>query len=598
MADVMRYVPGIGTHQGENNRDQVIIRGNSSSADFFLNGVRDDVQYYRDLYNLERVEALKGPNAMIFGRGGGGGVVNRVTKEAVFQPVARGHPAGRHLRPQARRRRRRPAAERQGRRPPQRHVREAPTASATEVDLERYGVNPTLTIAASDRTHDHARLRAPARHARGRSRHHVVPGRARPTSTSPPSSATPTTATCGPTSTSAPRPSSTRRARCTIRNRTLFGDYDRFYQNYVPGAVNADKTPGRADRLQQRHRSARTSSTRRTSIYAASRPGAVRHTLLGGRRDRPPAHRQLPQHRLLQRHRHLDLRPLRPTPPSTRRSTFRQSATDADNHLRTNVAAAYVQDQVELSPQAAGGGGRALRPLRPRVPQQPQRRHPRPRGRPRLAARGHRLQADRRRCRSTAATACPTCPSSGDQFSSLTTITEQVEPEKFTNYELGVKWDVAAGPLPDHRRLPAGPHQHPLDRSERSDPDRADGQPAHQRLRAGRQRTRHAGLAHRRRLRLPGRVRHQRDRGRAREGAQVAQVPHHTLLAVEQLPGRCRASGWASASCTGRTCSRPSTTRSSLPGYTRVDAAAYFTADAGPCACRPTSRTSSTRSTT
>ena len=64
-----------------------IIRGNSTSADFFVNGVRDDVQYYRDLYNLERVEALKGPNAMVFGRGGGGGVINRVVKEAGFAPL-------------------------------------------------------------------------------------------------------------------------------------------------------------------------------------------------------------------------------------------------------------------------------------------------------------------------------------------------------------------------------------------------------------------------------------------------------------------------------------------------------------------------------
>ena len=87
IGDVVRYVPGITAHQGENNRDQVIIRGNSSSADFFVNGVRDDVQYYRDLYNLERVEALKGPNAMIFGRGGMGGVINRVTKEAGFTPL-------------------------------------------------------------------------------------------------------------------------------------------------------------------------------------------------------------------------------------------------------------------------------------------------------------------------------------------------------------------------------------------------------------------------------------------------------------------------------------------------------------------------------
>ena len=61
VADVVRYVPGITAHQGENNRDDVVIRGNRSSADFFLNGVRDDVQYYRDLYNLDRVEALKGP---------------------------------------------------------------------------------------------------------------------------------------------------------------------------------------------------------------------------------------------------------------------------------------------------------------------------------------------------------------------------------------------------------------------------------------------------------------------------------------------------------------------------------------------------------
>ncbi len=87
VGDTVRYMPGISVHQGENNRDQVIIRGNNSSADFFVDGVRDDVQYYRDLYNLDRVEAIKGPNATMFGRGGGGGVINRVTKEAGFMPV-------------------------------------------------------------------------------------------------------------------------------------------------------------------------------------------------------------------------------------------------------------------------------------------------------------------------------------------------------------------------------------------------------------------------------------------------------------------------------------------------------------------------------
>jgi catecholate siderophore receptor len=84
MADVMRYVPG--WLAGENNRHP-IFRGNSSTSDFYVDGVRDDVQYYRDVYNLERVEALKGPNAMIFGRGGVGGVINRVQRVAGWNPV-------------------------------------------------------------------------------------------------------------------------------------------------------------------------------------------------------------------------------------------------------------------------------------------------------------------------------------------------------------------------------------------------------------------------------------------------------------------------------------------------------------------------------
>ncbi len=88
MEDVMRYVPGVTMGQGEGNRDQITLRGQNTTADFFLDGVRDDVQYYRNLYNIERVEVLKGPYALIFGRGGGGGIVNRVQKapsaEAAF----------------------------------------------------------------------------------------------------------------------------------------------------------------------------------------------------------------------------------------------------------------------------------------------------------------------------------------------------------------------------------------------------------------------------------------------------------------------------------------------------------------------------------
>src|SRR6476469_8742013 len=80
ISDLLNFVPGASYGSGEGNRDTLVLRGNSSTADFFIDGVRDDVQYFRDFYNIDRVEVLKGPNAMIFGRGGGGGIINRVLK--------------------------------------------------------------------------------------------------------------------------------------------------------------------------------------------------------------------------------------------------------------------------------------------------------------------------------------------------------------------------------------------------------------------------------------------------------------------------------------------------------------------------------------
>ena len=80
--EITRYVPGVAIHQGEGNRDELVIRGVDSSANFFVNGFRDDVQYFRDFYNAYSVEVLKGPSTLTFGRGAGGGIVNRTLKEA------------------------------------------------------------------------------------------------------------------------------------------------------------------------------------------------------------------------------------------------------------------------------------------------------------------------------------------------------------------------------------------------------------------------------------------------------------------------------------------------------------------------------------
>lgn len=93
IGQIIDYTPGVNTSQGEGHRDSVVFRGVRSTADFFIDGVRDDVQYYRPLYNLEQVEILRGPNALLFGRGGTGGLINRVTKKANIGETFTGYQA-------------------------------------------------------------------------------------------------------------------------------------------------------------------------------------------------------------------------------------------------------------------------------------------------------------------------------------------------------------------------------------------------------------------------------------------------------------------------------------------------------------------------
>ncbi len=81
MEDVLRNVPGVGFSHGDGQRDQVTIRGFSAIFDQFIDGIRDDALYFRDLSNIERIEVLKGPAAVLYGRGSSGGLINRITKK-------------------------------------------------------------------------------------------------------------------------------------------------------------------------------------------------------------------------------------------------------------------------------------------------------------------------------------------------------------------------------------------------------------------------------------------------------------------------------------------------------------------------------------
>lgn len=85
--DVLQNAPGLSFSVGDGQRDQVTIRGFSAISDQFIDGVRDDALYFRDLSNIERIEVLKGPASVLYGRGSAGGLINRVSKKPAAEPV-------------------------------------------------------------------------------------------------------------------------------------------------------------------------------------------------------------------------------------------------------------------------------------------------------------------------------------------------------------------------------------------------------------------------------------------------------------------------------------------------------------------------------
>jgi catecholate siderophore receptor len=85
--DALQNVPGLSFSVGDGQRDQVAIRGFTAITDQFVDGIRDDALYFRDLSNIERIEVLKGPASVLYGRGSAGGLINRVTKKPLAEPV-------------------------------------------------------------------------------------------------------------------------------------------------------------------------------------------------------------------------------------------------------------------------------------------------------------------------------------------------------------------------------------------------------------------------------------------------------------------------------------------------------------------------------
>lgn len=567
IGDVVRYIPGVTAHQGENNRDQIVLRGNSSSADFFLNGVRDDVQYYRDLYNLERIEVLKGPNAMIFGRGGGGGVINRVTKEAGFTPlqtltVAAGSYDNKRLSADWNQ----PLSEAFAVR--LNGMYQDAESFRDFYDLERYAANPTLTYAPSDDTRvtvGYEYLRDYRTADRG-----ITSFRGRPAKVDLSTFyGNPDLGYVRAVANIATATIEHRIGELNIRNRTMFGDYDRSYQNFVPGAASLDGT--------QVTLTSYNNATQRENIFSqtdftyALDVGPMRHTLLGGFEA---GRQQTENFRNTGFFNNTVTSVLAPfaNPTISTPVTYRQSATDADNDLTAKVAAAYVQDQVKLTEHVQLLAGVRF-------------------DRFDLDFNNHRNTEDFDRTDELvspragvvvkpieplslyASYSISYLPSSGDQFSSLTSITDTLRPEKFRNYEVGAKWDV------QDLSLTVAVYQ--LDRTntratDPNDPTRT--------VQTGSQRTEGfefgvAGNVTDKWL-IAGGYAYQDAKitsatAAAREGARVGQVPRNNISLWNKyqfFPAFAAGLGVIYRSDMFATIDDTVT----LPGYTRVDAALYY----------------------
>ena len=253
--------------------------------------------------------------------------------------------------------------------------------------------------------------------------------------------------------------------------------------------------------------------------------------------------------------------------------TFRQSATDADNHLKTNVAATYVQDQIDLSRHFQVIAGLRFDHFD-------------------LQYHNNRTGENLRRIDNLVSPragivykpitalsiytnySVSYLPSSGDQFSSLTTITQQVKPEKFNSYEVGAKWDVS-------QSFSVTTAVYRLNRTNTRSTDPNDPTRI---VQTGSQRTNGFELGLNgsltRRWKVAGGYAYQdafvtSATTAARAGAQVAQVPHHTFSIwnnYQILPKLGAGLGILNRS--NMFAAIDNTVR--LPGYTRADAAVYY----------------------
>jgi catecholate siderophore receptor len=451
VGDLLLFVPGASYNSGEGNRDTLVLRGNSSTADFFVDGVRDDVQYFRDFYNIDRVEVLKGPNAMIFGRGGGGGIVNRVLKRPTLTSSRRLTAAGDGFGGY------RLTGDADQALSGSLGVRvnalyEDGDSFRHHVDLKRYGINPTVALLAGPGTrfdfgYEHFHDRRTADRGVPSLAGEPVRGFTRTFFGDPGKSyarANVDLVTFGVEHELADG--------LTLKNHTLYGHYDKFYQNILANSAVVAATSTQPERVRlgaYNNRNDRENLFSQTDLVWENRLGGIDQTLLVGFELGREKSRNLRNTGTLSGSSIIDGNAVALTDPTVDADVvWAPIASDANNRVRASVAAAYVQDQLRISPMFEIVAGVRFDSFDLNV------RDLRPVGGGRFSRRDHlwspRLGLIAKPSDDLSIYASYSrsyLPQSGDQFSSLTSVTAELKPERFDNYEVGAKWEILDGLL-------------------------------------------------------------------------------------------------------------------------------------------------------
>ena len=440
VGDLLLFVPGASYNAGEGNRDTIVLRGNSSTADFFVDGVRDDVQYFRDFYNIDRVEVLKGPNAMIFGRGGGGGIVNRVLKRPTLSPYraftgsadnwgdfrfsgdvdqALSGTVGARLNA----------------------MYEGGRSFRNHVELHRYGINPTAAIVSGntriDLSYEHFHDRRTADRGVPADGDEPIRGFTRTFFGDPDVSFARADVDLATIAVEHDFGGGLK-----LKNHTLFGDYSKFYQNVYPRGFDA------ATRLvtlgAYNNATDRTTLFSQTDLVWENRLAGIDQTLLLGFELGREKSRNT---------RNTGSFPDGDTTPITDPTVdanviFAPDADDSNNRVKATVAALYVQDQIRPADWLEIVAGLRfdsfdlhVDDLRPNDPGEFSRRDKL--WSPRLGL----ILKPADDLSFYASYSRSYLPQSGDQFSSLDANRASLEPERFDNYEIGAKWEILDGLL-------------------------------------------------------------------------------------------------------------------------------------------------------